>query len=120
MRHLDINHRHAQSPVKHLRSKSPQKQCMALKTEGTSGKSPSSDALAGSEQALSTPHKNSPKLKTNTTSAKCSISDVKPSFEHTTGYNLCSDQILKVRQNIKFQVEAKSQLQKIITEVIIL
>ena len=34
--------------------------------------------------------------------------------------NLSSDKILKVGQNIKFQVEAKSYVQKIITEVLVL
>ena len=46
--------------------------------------------------------------------------DVRPSSEHNTECNLRSDKILKVRQNIKFQVEPKSYIQKIITEVLIL
>ena len=44
---------------------------------------------------------------------------VRQSSEHITEYNLRSDKILKVRQNIKLQVEAKSYILKI-TEVLIL
>ena len=41
-------------------------------------------------------------------------------MRHATEYNLSSDKILKIWQNTKFQVEAKSYIQKIITEVLIL
>ena len=51
-------------------------------------------------------HKNSLRLKTNDTSRKSPTSDVRPNSEHTTEYNLSSEQILKVRKNIKFQVES--------------
>ena len=44
---------------------------------------------------------------------------VRQSSEHITEYNLSSDKILKVMQNIKLQVEAKSYILKI-TEVLIL
>ena len=85
---------------------------MTQKTEGASAKSSTSDAQYSSQkQSTAQNHNNS---------AKCLIPDVRPSSEHTTEYNLNLDKILKVGQNIKFQVEAKSYIQKIITEVIIL
>ena len=49
-------------------------------------------------------HKNSPRIKTNDTFAERPISYVRRRSEHTTEYNLSSDQNLKVRKNIKFQV----------------
>ena len=46
--------------------------------------------------------------------------DVRQSSEHTSEYNLSSEKELKVGRYVKFLVEAKSYVQKIITEVLIL
>ena len=62
--------RHVQSPVKHLRWRYPQKQCMTLKTEGIFAKSPTSDALVSSEHTSE--HFSQKQFKTNNTSSKMS------------------------------------------------
>ena len=92
---------------------------MALKTEGKSAKSPTSDGLVASEHTSEHSSQKQSTAQNQNTSAKCPITDVRSSSEHTTEYHLVSDKILKVKQNIKSQVEARSCLQKIITEVLI-
>ena len=50
-------------------------------------------------------HKNSPQLKTDGTSAKNLTSDPLGGSEHTSDYNLSSNQILKIKRKINFPVE---------------
>ena len=74
------------------------------KVEGDLGAHLQTSAPQMSQQALetplNTPHENSPQLKTNNTSAKCPIPDVRQSSEHTAEQNLVRIKYKAVKRNI--------------------